>query len=310
MAGIFVIGGTGLVGNALMRAWDRRGRRVVGATFHCHPCPHFSRLDMQDERAVRRVLESLVPEVVAVPAANPHVDYCERHPEETRRVNVAGTLALAAAAAEAGAPLVFFSSDYVFDGRKGVYKENDAVCPLNEYGRQKAEAEELVLAASSRNFVLRTAAAFGWQWEPKNFVLQVLGRLRAGAEVRAASDSRVTATYAENLAEVSVALSEKDRGGIFHVVGPDAASRHELAAMAAGCFGLDASLVRAASISDFKSPARRPKEAILLTDKVRSCVDVPLLGARQGLEHMRGFEPAWRAYAASHLPCMAARARA
>ena len=94
---MLVLGGTGLIGAYLVREWESRGLPVAAATFHCRPSPFFRQLDMQDAAAVDSLLESVRPSVVAVPAANPHVDYCELHPEESRRVNVDGTLNVAAA---------------------------------------------------------------------------------------------------------------------------------------------------------------------------------------------------------------------
>src|SRR5665213_1901366 len=195
---VMVIGGTGLVGNALVRAWTARGADVAAATYHCHASGGFLQLDMQDEARVRELLERHRPAVVAVPAANPFVDYCERHPAETRKVNVDGTLNVARACRDLGARMIFYSSDYVFDGAKGVYTEEDATCPINEYGRQKAEAERGVLAADPRNIVLRTSGAYGWQWEPKNFVLQIRAKLSAGQEMKVADDIRYNPTYVEN----------------------------------------------------------------------------------------------------------------
>ncbi|HXS99842.1 MAG TPA: sugar nucleotide-binding protein, partial [Elusimicrobiota bacterium] len=156
-AKVLVIGGTGLVGNALLRAWKARGDDVAAATYHCHASGGFLQLDMQDGECVRELLGRHRPGVVAVPAANPFVDYCERHPAETRRVNVDGTLNVARACREIGARMIFYSSDYVFDGSKGVYTEEDAVSPINEYGRQKAETERGVLALDGRHIVIRTS---------------------------------------------------------------------------------------------------------------------------------------------------------
>ena len=90
MEKILVVGGAGLVGDALVRAWEKRGAQVLAADCCPELGPGMIRLDMRDEDAIRAVLAQAGPGVVAVPAANPHVDYCELHPEETRRVNVDG----------------------------------------------------------------------------------------------------------------------------------------------------------------------------------------------------------------------------
>lgn len=304
---LLVVGGTGLVGNALVRAWSARGRRVTGATYHCHPSEAFRSLDIQDEAGVCRLLDELEPGVVAVPAANPHVDYCELHPEETRGVNVTGTLNVARAAAERGAPVVFYSSDYVFDGKKGSYSEEDPVSPLCEYGRQKAETEAAVLKLSGKNLVVRTSGAYGWQWEAKNFVLQVLGNLKAGKAMKVVHDVRYNPTYVENLAELVCDLLDEGRSGVYHAVGADELSKIDFARLAAQVFGLDASLLLPVSSKEFNPPAKRPAQSSLRTGKLRSHVKTAIMGAREGLLAMKAFEPAWRDYAGRSLPQTAKR---
>ncbi len=294
---VLVIGGTGLVGNALVRSWAARGHPTAAATYHCHPGPGFLRLDMQDEAAVRACLAEHRPAVVAVPAANPHVDYCETHPEETRKVNVLGTLNVARAARDAGARMVFYSSDYVFDGVKGAYSEEDRPNPLNEYGRQKAETEAGVLACDPRNLVIRTSGAYGWQWEPKNFVLQVRAKLTAGQKLSLAGDLLYNPTYAENLADVTVDLVEAGAAGIFHVVGAEPITRYDFAVLAAKTWGLDPAGLESVPAARFTSPTPRPKQSSLLTAKVRAVAATPLLGPAAGLAHMKALEPAWQAYA-------------
>lgn len=294
---ILIVGGTGLVGNALLRAWTKRGADVAAATYHCHPTPHFRQLNMQDAGAVEQTIKELKPRTVAVPAANPYVDYCELHPQETRKVNVEGTLNVARACRRHGAAVIFFSSDYVFDGRKGIYTEEDAPNPVNEYGRQKASVEKEVLRLDAKNLVIRTSGAYGWQWEPKNFALQVRSKLSAGQPFKVACDIRYNPTYVENLAEITVELAAREEGGIFHVVGGDNIVRYEFAREIAMAFHLDQSRIQQAFSREFHSAAQRPQESSLNTAKVRAIVSTPLWGVRQGLEHMIHFETEWRRYA-------------
>lgn len=305
---MLVIGGTGLVGNALLRAWTARGAEVAAATYHSHPSGGFLQLDMRDLDKVRTLLKAHRPSVVAVPAANPFVDYCELHPEETRKVNVDGTLNVARACRDLGARMIFYSSDYVFDGLKGSYTEEDAPCPINEYGRQKAEAERGVLACDPRNLVLRTSGAYGWQWEPKNFVLQVRRTLGDGKPMRVA-DVRYNPTYVENLAEITAALVSAGAAGIFHTVGAEEIARDEFARRAARAFGLDASLIQTVPAAEFKSPTPRPKQSSLRTEKVRRVLPgIPPIGVDAGLKAMLEMEPRWRDYART-LPDPAAKVK-
>ncbi|OGS41247.1 MAG: hypothetical protein A2506_02235 [Elusimicrobia bacterium RIFOXYD12_FULL_66_9] len=303
---VMVVGGTGLVGNALVRAWKGRGAEVAAATYHCHASGGFLQLDMQDQAQVRALLSRFQPSLVAVPAANPFVDHCELHPEETRKVNVEGTLNVVRACRDLDARMIFYSSDYVFDGVKGVYTEEDVPCPINEYGRQKAETEAGVMASDQRNLVLRTSGAYGWQWEPKNFVLQIRKNLSEGRSMRVASDIRYNPTYVENLAEITVALAEAGASGVFHVVGADEIVRYEFALRVAKSFGLDSSLLKPTPAAELGSPTPRPRESSLRTDKVRAAVRVQPIGVAEGLLRMLAAEPSWRDYART-LPDPAAK---
>ncbi|MFA6319054.1 MAG: SDR family oxidoreductase [Elusimicrobiota bacterium] len=334
---VLVIGAAGLIGNALVRAWERRGAEVLGCDRVCRPGGPFVTLDFTHEGQVASLLREFRPGIVAVPAARPHVDYCEAHPEETRLANVLAPALVSRLCYQTGSVMVFYSSDYVFDGSKPSYGEDDPVCPVNEYGRQKVEAEEAVLACG-RHLVIRSSGVYGWQWVPKNFVLQVLTALRESRALRVPHDIRYNPTSAENLAEVTAELCGHGAAGIFHVVGRDRLARSEFAQEVARVFGLDAGLIEPVEVEslmgtpvpsgnggralrpapgDPKRPsgvtpgtagsgvlpaAPRPKESSLRTDKVRALSRAPLWGAAQGLQDMVRQKTAWEEYCRTSLP--------
>src|ERR1700704_2397197 len=121
-----VIGAAGLVGRHVRAALA--GRDVV-FTYHRDPIAGGSPLDITDSAAVRRTIADARPSSVVLAAADPYVEGCERDPAGTRRVNVDAATTVRDATADAGATLVVFSSDYVFDGTKGSYSEDDAAAP-------------------------------------------------------------------------------------------------------------------------------------------------------------------------------------
>jgi dTDP-4-dehydrorhamnose reductase len=156
------------------------------------------------------------------------VDEAEREPELCRRENARAAAVLARACAADGIPLVTFSSDLVFDGRKGTpYVESDETRPLSVYGRSKAEAEDLVLAAHPEALVVRTSAFFG-PWDAYNFVTLAL----RGAIVTAADDVRVSPTYVPDLVNAALDLLIDGEHGIWHLANDDEVSWAELAARA------------------------------------------------------------------------------
>jgi dTDP-4-dehydrorhamnose reductase len=291
-----ILGATGLVGRYCLRRWsDRAGWRAAG-TSHRQAPSGLEPLDLEDAAATRKLIERERPQLVVICASNPFVDYCETHPEETRALNVTATLQAAAAAREVGATAVFFSTDYVFDGEAAPYGEQDSVGPLNEYGRQKAEAERGVAALGPDHLILRVSGVFGWETSRKNFVLQVVDRCRAGKAVQAATDIRYNPTYAANLPDVIAELYENGRRGLYHAAGAEEFTRFDFAQTIARAFGFDASRVEPIGSTALKQPARRPLHSSLRTDKARAHVRAPLWGAAKALAHMKAEEPAWNAY--------------
>lgn len=293
-----VVGATGLLGHGLWREWSRRAGWEVVATARAASLPGLEAVDVEDRAAFGALVERVKPRVTVLLASNPHVDYCERHPEQTRKLNVDATVAAAASAAAAGSKFVFFSSDYVFDGKAGPYGEADPPNPINEYGRQKLESERGVARACPDSLILRISGLFGWELRRKNFVLQVVDALKAGRKLTAASDIRYNPTYAPNLAAVLAELVEKDCRGIYHAAGAEEFSRYDFAQEVARAFGLDDPLIEAVKQAELRSPTPRPLHTSLRTDKVRAASSSPLLGARKALRDMRRAEAEWERYAA------------
>jgi dTDP-4-dehydrorhamnose reductase len=261
-----VIGAGGLVGRHVRAALT--GRDLV-FTYHKDPIAGGTPLDITDAAAVRRIIERTRPSVVVLAAANPYVEGCERDPAATRHLNVDAATTVRDATAEAGATLVVFSSDYVFDGTKGSYSEDDAVAPLNEYGRQKVALEALARAVP-RHLVLRISGVFGQEDSRKNFVWQLVDRLRAGHEFAVPSDQLITPTDAASLAGTIVELLDRGGSGTFHAGGPEILGRVEFATLAATAFGLRADLISPRPTAELGLLARRPERAGLSDAKLRS----------------------------------------
>lgn len=291
-----VLGATGLVGHYCWRRWQEKSGWTVAGTSHRRRIPGLEPVDILDGDATAKLIRGFRPDLILLAASNPFVDYCEQHPDETREVNVNASLAVAALAKDVGATLVFFSSDYAFDGREAPYGEGDRVCPINHYGRQKVDAERGVAKLGSDHLILRTSGVFGWELSRKNFVLQLVDKIRVGHRMKAAIDVRYNPTYAANLPDVISELWDAGHRGLYHAAGAEEMSRYDFATTAARAFGLDRAFVEPVPMAALKSPTPRPLHSSLRTDKIRSQVRAPLWGAPKGLFHMKGEEEAWKAY--------------
>ena len=270
------------MGEHLLRELGSAG---VGTYFE-NPAPGLEQLDARDETAVAQLLRSLRPEVVYLTAAEPNVDLCEREPEATAQMNVGVAEAVSRAVTGIGARLVFFSTDYVFDGAAGPYAEDDEPNPLSEYGRQKLAGERWALETPGA-LVVRTAVVYGWEKQGKNFVARLIEADRDGAHWRVPVDQIGSPTYAPNLAAAVVELATSGASGIYHVAGAQPAGRYEFAVEATRVFGLDNVELEAVETSELGQVALRPLSAALYVDKAQSHLDeTTLLAYPAGLRAM------------------------
>ncbi|MCY0886494.1 MAG: SDR family oxidoreductase [Firmicutes bacterium] len=258
-----VIGASGQVGTAVAAVAAERGE-VRGTAFR-HPAPGLTPLDMTDGEAVARFLDEAEPDVVWIPAAATDVDRCERDPEWGYTVNVLGPRRVAEAAELRGLKVVFFSTDYVFDGRHGPYSEDDPPRPLMAYGRQKLEAERWLLDHCTRLLIVRTAWIYSEEARPRNFVYRVLEQLASGQPVPAAIDQLNTPTYASDLVRRALDLLERGTQGVVHLAGRDRMSRYALTRTIAGLAGYDPGPVRPVRLAALQLPAPRPLDGGLVS---------------------------------------------
>lgn len=263
-----VVGASGQLGASLVDLLDSRGIPVTG-THQSHPKPGSMRLDIRDRDAVHRSILTLAPDLIFL-AQNTAggVDFCEDHPDEADSVIVNGTRHILEAAARQNAKVVFFSSDYVFDGESGPYAEEAPPCPINVYGQAKLRAEELVQAYPHRSLIVRTTAVFSWAPGTKNFAMQVHERLHSRKVLRVPSDQWCNPTLADYLADACLQLAQSGERGTFNIVGRDWMPRSELAVALARAMSLDPSLIQAVPTSEMSQRARRPLHGGLKTDKL------------------------------------------
>jgi dTDP-4-dehydrorhamnose reductase len=283
-ASFLLIGADGLVGRHLSAALPATD---TVRTYHHDPPGNGMGLDITDADAVRAAIAKVRPRVVFLAAADAYVERCEREPVATRRVNVEAARVIAEATAANDALLVVFSSEYVFDGTAGAYAEDDGRRPINEYGRQKAALEDLALA-TGRGLVCRTSGVFGDDPRRKNFVCQLVDRLRTGETFDVPSDQLVTPTYAPSLARAAAKLAERGNTGIYHVAGPEVMGRIEFARLVADAFRLDRSLLRPRDTKDMGLSAARPERAGLRTEKLRQELGDNLTAPAEALRELSG----------------------
>jgi dTDP-4-dehydrorhamnose reductase len=249
--------------------------------------PDLLRLDVRDEHEAFTLINRLSPSVIFLPAAMPSADVCEIEPEKCWAINVEGVCSIIRVAREIRAKLVFFSSDYVFDGQSGPYREIDEPRPINVYGKAKLATERAIQDQMDDYLIVRINGVYGWEQRRKNFVLGMIDRLRSGQEMRVPTDQIGCPTYADNMVEVVLNLVDANERGIFHVAGPCAMDRYTFACTVADIFGLDRRLLVPAATGELAQKAERPLKGGLRIDKVQQCVETALVGPGEGLGLMK-----------------------
>jgi dTDP-4-dehydrorhamnose reductase len=266
---LLVVGASGLIGGNLLRAARENGHEALGTYAAC-PDPGLAHLELGDQAAAERILDEYQPDVVVCCAAWSWVDGCETSPERAFRDNVDLPVRLAKLASAREVRFVHFSSSYVFDGTSGPYDENAAPHPLSVYGRTKLESERQILEATGGTaLIARTMGVYGEEFRRKNFVYQVVDRLRAGKEMVVPSDQYGNATHATDLAAMILLLLEKRiAGGVWNVAGPEPAlARKDFALRIAREYALDEGLLRFVSTEELGQSALRPQQGGLRIER-------------------------------------------
>lgn len=265
-----VVGGSGQIGGWLLRYLEARGHEATG-TYSTRAFPGLIPLDAADGDAAARLIDEVGPDAVFYPAGFTWVDGCERDRAKAYGANLEQPLTVAKAAAEAGARFVYFSTDYVFDGKAGPYAEADPVNPLSVYAQAKRDAEDALEAAvGDRLLTARTCWVFGPERQGKNFAYQLIRNLMQGKSTPCPSDQVSSPSYGPDVARAVLALTEAGASGMVHVVGPEVMDRVAFARGIAHAFGLDPSLIVGRPTAEIAQGAPRPLDSGLKIDRLES----------------------------------------
>lgn len=226
-------------------------------------------VDLADPDAVTTAFREARPDVVVHGAALATVSACMREPARAEQINVRGSVLLAELADRAKLRLLHVSTDMVFDGERGNYREEDEVRPLSIYGRTKAASEQAVLA-SPRNLVARVSLLFGPTLigRPSFFDEQV-SALREGRPITLFHDEWRTPLSLLVAARGLLALAASDAGGLIHMGGPERLSRWEMGQRMAAFLRLDPAAIVSASRVSIATAEPRPRDLSLDSSRWR-----------------------------------------
>ncbi|NOX36508.1 MAG: dTDP-4-dehydrorhamnose reductase [Calditrichaeota bacterium] len=272
MKRVLITGANGLLGQKLITALiedyellaTARAEKPVlqSPTFQYRP------LNIEKYRECKAVIEDFQPDVIINAAAFTNVDACEVEKEACWRANVKGVENLVHASRNRMIQLIHISTDYIFDGKNGPYREDDRPNPPCYYGKAKLASENVIKASGIPFTIVRTSVVYGVGVDVKsNFFLWVYQNLKQGKPIRVVTDQYNTPTLVDDLAEGIHLILNRPFLGVIHISGADFVHRYQMAVQIAETFGFDPSLITPITTDQLQQQAPRPFKAGLKIDK-------------------------------------------
>lgn len=287
---ILLFGKTGQVGWELQRSLAPLGNLIAVDVHSSEYCGDFS-----NPEGVAETVRRIKPDVIVNAAAHTAVDKAESEAEFAQLLNATSVEAIAKEAAKIGAWVVHYSTDYVFPGNgEEPWRETDATAPLNVYGETKLAGEKALQAHCARHLIFRTS----WVYAGKgnNFAKTMLRFAKERTEMSVINDQFGAPTGAELLADctahaIRVALKQPDVAGLYHLVASGVTTWHDYAALVfdeARKAGIELAItsLNAVPTSAYPTPARRPNNSRLNTDKFQQNFDLVLPAWEIGVKRM------------------------
>ncbi len=217
-------------------------------------------VNLTNEKELTKEVLKYKPDVIINTAAITQVDFCEDNKEECDKINVELVKNLVRMAEELNLHIIHISTDFIFDGNQGYYKETDKSSPLNYYGLSKLKAEKILINSAVQYTILRTILVYGkvYDMSRSNVVLWIRKMLTEKKEIGIVDDQYRMPTYVADLAKACQLVIEKNATGIFNVSSNELLSIYEIAQQIAETFELDTSLIKNISSKTLNQRAKRP----------------------------------------------------
>lgn len=295
---LLITGATGLLGPFLINSFYR-DYETYGIYLKNFIRTDKCKLFKQDifEKELSKLILRIKPDLIIHLAALTDVDLCEKNKKLAKKINVFGTENIVKSAEMVNSKLIYVSTDYVFDGKKGNYSEDDTVNPINYYGKSKYMGEKVIMDLNSDYLVVRTSL-YGWNIQDKlSFGEWVIYKLRNNERINLFSDQINSMIFTGDFADILKIVINKNVKGILNIANKESISRYDFGLKVAEVFNLDKKLINKVKFNDFlnknTSGAKRPRNVSLNTDKLeRLKIKVPT--TIESLKNMKKIEKTYK----------------
>ena len=261
MKKIFITGSAGQLGQSLIRLFSSRYEIISTSRSINNKTNYF--LDITDPILTKDLIASISPDIIINLAALTNVDLCEKKPELASLINFQGVQNLVNAFS---GPIIHLSTDYVFDGFKGQYSEEDVTNPINEYGRTKLKGEQYLTKNSRDSLIIRTNVVYDYMSNSAaSFLNWVVNSLNDNKKINVVDDQINNPTWTMSLAVVIDRAIQTELNGFIHWGDADWISRYEFALKIAESFNLKKDLIEPIKTAELKQTAIRPLKGGLST---------------------------------------------
>lgn len=263
---VLITGSNGLLGQKLVnKLAGRQAIELLATSVGDNRNPKYDGyayepMDITDPDRIRRIFDIFEPTEVINTAAMTHVDKCETEQAGCQALNVEAVRSLCEAGKKYGSRIIHVSTDFIFDGEDGPYREKDKPNPLSIYGKSKLDSEQIVLDSGLPFVIARTMLIYGTvaDMSRSNIVLWARKALDSGQAINVVNDQWRSPTLSEDLADGIILALMKDKSGIYHLSGPEVLSILEIVHGVAEYFGLNKDLIKEIDSSTLNQKAHRP----------------------------------------------------
>ena len=271
MTTVLITGASGQLGMSLKKIFNSK-YEIISTTGNNISGVSSIYLDVTNPVLFKEVVEMTNPDLVVNLAAMTSVDLCEKNPELAYAINIGGVDNLVNAFR---GPIIHVSTDYVFDGESGPYKEEDTTNPLNVYGRSKLESEKLLLDQSEDSLVIRSNVLYDYSSKSRaSFLNWVVDSLNQEKEISVVEDQWNNPTWTGSLAVVIDRAIDTQVTGLVHWGDGDLVSRFDFANKIADVFNLKRSLIKPILTSELNQTAKRPLKSGLTSDYAQNILNL------------------------------------
>lgn len=278
---ILITGSNGLLGQKIVKLCLKRGVDFLATSAgenRNQDCPSqfYQSMNITNVENIHLIFQSFRPTHIIHTAALTNVDYCELNPEECHEVNVLATQKLWDEAKKIKAHFQLVSTDFIFDGLKGNYKETDQPSAVSIYGQSKVDAESILIESDNTNWsIARTIIVYGTanNLSRTNIVLWSIDALTKGSPMKIINDQFRMPTWAEDLAWGCLEICNRNKKGIFHLCGPELMAVNEIVFRIAKYLNKSTENVEIISSTTLNQPAKRPPRTGFDLTKSRAELD-------------------------------------